>query len=93
MSTEWKPSWAPGVDPKALSLSEEERRLAAHLDGESTAEELALLSGLPRVQVAAALEKLLATGSLSPQLRGEGRGEGQCHFRSGVSVSEARKAG
>lgn len=69
MSTEWKPSWAPGLDPKALTLSEDERRLATHLDGQSTAEELALLSGLPRVQVAAALERMVEAGVLAAPMQ------------------------
>ncbi len=63
MSDEWKPKLAP-IDLKTLPLEADEGFLVSRVDGATTVEELALLTGLPRVRVAEIIQKLLATGAL-----------------------------
>jgi hypothetical protein len=62
----WKPKWAPGVDLKALSLTNVEGFLASRIDGNTNVSELALLTNLPAEQVSAVLQRLTSEGALLP---------------------------
>lgn len=63
MSEDWKPKLA-AIDLKTLPLEADEGFFVSRVDGQTTVEELALLTGLPRVRVAEIVEKLVATGAL-----------------------------
>jgi hypothetical protein len=56
---DWKPR--PG-QPPPRPLTEAERACLAHVDGETSAEDIALLTGLRRVEVAAVLDGLVRDG-------------------------------
>ena len=62
----WKPKWAPGVDLKALTLTNVEGFLASRIDGNTNVSELALLTNLPAEQVSAVLQRLTSEGALLP---------------------------
>jgi hypothetical protein len=65
LTTDWKPKWAPGIDLKALSLTNVEGFLVSRIDGQTTVPQLAMLTNLPVEQVEAVLSRLVAEGALS----------------------------
>lgn len=66
MPANWKPKWAPGVDLKALTLTNIEGFLASRIDGNTTVSELAVLTNLPADQVASVLKRLVGEGAIAP---------------------------
>ena len=59
----WNPQLAP-IDLKSLPLSAEEGYLVSRIDGRTSVEELALLTGLPRDKVTSIVERLVETGAV-----------------------------
>lgn len=59
----WKPQLAP-IDVRSLPLNAEEGYVVSRIDGQTSVEELALLTGLPRAKVTAIVEKLVETGAV-----------------------------
>lgn len=65
MADDWKPRRSPTLEATALQLSAAEAQVLAQLDGETTAEEVALLTGLRRAEVNAILERWSRDGTLA----------------------------
>ena len=64
MPTEWKPRLAASVDVRALTLTHVEGFLVSRIDGGTTPEQLAMLTGMPAEQVRLLLERLVGEGAL-----------------------------
>ncbi len=59
----WKPQLTP-IDVRSLPLNAEEGYVVSRIDGQTSVEEIALLTGLPRAKVTAVIEKLVETGAV-----------------------------
>ena len=64
MPANWKPKWSPGVDLKALTLTNVEGFLASRIDGNTSVSELAVLTNLPVEEVGAVLDRLVNEGAI-----------------------------
>ncbi len=59
----WTPKLAP-IDLRSLPLTAEEGFVSSRIDGQTSVEQLSLLTGLSRERVDAIVEKLVATGAV-----------------------------
>lgn len=92
MTDDWKPRRSPSLEAKTLKLTPAEAQLFAQLDGDTTAEELALLTGLRRVEVNAILERWLTDGTLVNARGGDAAATAEAPAPTGTSTATRTEA-